>query len=146
MNWDSDSAHIAPQVVYRITANSSNEVVTPKNYNLKWLGREVCNSHFFCLSLDGNVCGDYGINLNQVDTNKEVVGTTRVCFENVAYESELLPNEKSQIELWVAAPKPTLEFTCLFWCTTEGAIPPAKPDPEVTSDLVDKLVSGKLAA
>ena len=83
----------------------------------------------------GALCGNYGFQLRQDDSE------TNVCHQLHIYTSDLNPGDKMTIALWHTL-NAGHQGLCYFWCSPKvGQLPPAKFDPMVNEELVEKLVS-----
>jgi hypothetical protein len=94
----------------------------------------MCN--FICGVLDGNVCGDYGINL-LVDNSSTTID---VCHPSKMFSGPL--GSGVVVDLWYTADA-KFEVACHFWCTEDGSLPSKRPNDEDSSSsgVITDLVS-----
>ena len=86
-----------------------------------------------CTSLEGNVCGDYGIAAG--------ANGSSVCYENEEHRGDLGSGEVYSVAAWSTGRDSSMRAECFFWCTGGGGPPSAKG--ETDRDLIEALVSGK---
>lgn len=73
-----------------------------------------CQATFVCMSLEGNVCGDYGLVINS---------TTEVCRPRQYVRASLSASSPElTVSLWYT-PASAFKASCFFWCTANGSAP-----------------------
>lgn len=130
---------ISPHVVYHWYNNQSNATtsLSPALQGdaliFKNSRKEKCSSHLLCSSLNGNICGDFGLHLDKANQSK------CVCYEQKCYLGSVEPGHHFNISLWNYSDA-EFEAECFFWCTETGQLPPAPPNKSKDKNILNQLV------
>ena len=83
-----------------------------------WIAPTSCKFGFVCVALSGNICGDYKIQIDNVD----------VCRPNVVVRGKLDPDGEisaRKIPAETVVSNGTGNARCYLWCTPGGDLPSA---------------------
>ncbi len=148
---------VAPVTIYRISGSNENwssRIATSdseeqqrsdcdefgkcrKSLSLGWLWPDQhCEARFACLELEGNACGNFGLQVKFPNSDQEV----SVCRPDFQFEGRMKFEEKTDFALWHAN-NSRFEFDCYFWCTIDGNLPRVKPTSHVDDDIILSIVS-----
>ncbi|TRY78589.1 hypothetical protein TCAL_04995 [Tigriopus californicus] len=137
-----DSTPLSPTAIYHFKLNESDlpqcqdQLRCDAHYQFQWLWEEPCHVMFVCNQLTDNICGDYGLELEQADASEN----REICFPQRIYESQLGFYYNLKVSFWYLQ-KAKFNVECHFWCAHEGSTP-AKPGPNSTieQETVDALM------
>lgn len=102
---------------------------------LDWLTKDPGQWNFICTKLNGNICGDYGVQLNQND------GTPiDVCYVGEIHKGQLESPSSLNISVWFA-PASLYEIRCYFWATKDGHLPKTISKSNDNEDIIQALVN-----
>jgi hypothetical protein len=78
--------------------------------SLTWLYKEPCNFKTICTDLQGNICGDYGVQVVY-----SISKIQDICFPNLTYSGEMIEN--ITVKLWYSKGSSYM-VDCYSWCET----------------------------
>ena len=120
---------------FRQEQNSLEECEDRKCYvrtQLKWNGQENCTFGFICSRLEGNSCGDFGLELERDETDQ-------VCHASKLHSLTLSTGDETKINLWYSG-NFSSEIACYYWCTHDGRIPQKPESQKLDKNVLDDLV------
>lgn len=113
------------------------------SYTFTNMGRKACQASLICSSLNGNVCGDFGLDFNVVNRdangNPEPGPEFQVCQKGHLFRTTLGKSSSVELNLWYDGDS-DLMATCFFWCTADGALPQRKSSNSINDNLILQLV------
>ena len=107
----------------------------------RWQGRNSCKAKVYCPLLNGNICGDYGIDLLRLASNGTLASTEAFCYEGELSSFTMKGGEYITLRLWYHKHiQHESKAQCFLWCNGNGNLPQRpKPDQET----MDKIKSFK---
>ncbi len=115
----------------RLRSNHSVSRPFGRKYNFHWKGSDVCKAAFTCDKLAGNICEEYGIQV-QLDDDPD---PDPVCLEESVHLGSIEPNGSAIIGVWfktILNDTINVDANCYLWCannmttfTTKGRLLPS---------------------
>ncbi len=94
-------------------------------HHYQWMGPKPVNITMVCDEIDGNICGDFGINL--IPTNGTGVP---VCHQGKDYNLTLTSLDQVQLQYWHTEDVGnSFQMSCYFWIAQPGVSTSFDPDP-----------------
>ena len=98
---------VSPVKVYELKYTNTNSKCHSKickaEIDFTWLWDKTCVQKLYCPLLSGNICGDYGLSLNDED----------ICHSSTIFKSIL--KHESVLELWYQD-SANISLHCYYWC------------------------------
>ena len=135
---------MAPRTVYAMefTSNPGSNCVEfqglcQENFVFNWLREDsMCQASFTCGKLDGNVCGEFGVNFKV----GEGTNGTDVCYIHEVVRQNITAYDNVEVSLWHVQDA-SVSVKCYLWCSDTGKVPTLISGPKANPDLVQNLVS-----
>ena len=102
--------------------------------SLKFLAPKSCQFRIVCDTLDGDVCSDFGLDLD----SKQAESGHEICQTQVLYGSMVNSSNPVEINFWNLQETTPFGIGCHFWCTRDGQIP---LNPAVIDDKFNKMLN-----
>ena len=123
----------SPFKIYQIKFNSTlDEPCTSKlctcTSSLAWYSELGCHANFMCTVMNGNACGDFGIQLSHKNSSK-----TDICNKNKIFTKQLSSLDYLTIDLW-HTPTSRFDVVCHAWCSSRDGsnqVPPKQQGADV---------------
>ena len=102
--------------------------------SLKFLAPKSCQFRIVCDTLDGDVCSDFGLELD----SKQAGSGHEICHTQVLYGSVVNSSNPVEINFWNVRETNPFGIGCHFWCTRDGQIP---QNPAISDDKFHKMLN-----
>ena len=129
VKFGADTLPSHPHRVYKMETHdleksTCHERLCSKQAGFVWYSEMGCHSHFMCTKLDGNICGNFWVNIAKVNSSAVV----SVCQENVIYRNQLASTEPLAVQL-LYTKEARFDLVCYIWCAADGenGLPIEKP-------------------
>lgn len=104
--------------------NCDSNGICRTHFTFEWLNPEaVCSSNFVCLTLDANVCQEYGVNVAYATAEGIFVKNESVCEPMIIHDGTIGVGQKAIVTLWFKEKHSPFNADCYFWCTQNGQLP-----------------------
>ena len=112
MSSSTEDILVSPFHVYQVKA-SKGDFEKEQSLTFQWMRHGSCRAQFVCEVLEGPVCGEYFLWIDEKP----------ICFENMLFESTLNETKTFVSVKMRKVPVARPFIDCYFWCSEDGAIP-----------------------
>ena len=122
---------ISPIVIYKVTNPPASNEPCQDAINscsmfasFRWQGRKSCQARIYCPTLEGNICGSYGIRMRHFNFEKKPVTTHDICYKGELVSVDVQGGEYISLEYWyLDTVEKQAETKCYVWCNSNGNLP-----------------------